>query len=135
MSIDYAEASPRARDQPAFANGTEGFAWTNTWCGDCQRDAPFRNGLNPSGCPLIVIALEQRTPAEWIDGPRDRHGRYSLDDQYQCIEYRPPGSRPPEPRPRPEPPLMDGLFPRPTRRVRMLTQPTTAAALEEDTAR
>ncbi|RSN26536.1 hypothetical protein DMC63_01485 [Streptomyces sp. WAC 05977] len=130
MSIDYDEAFARSRDVPAFSNGTEGETWMANWCRRCLRDAPFRNGLVKTGCPLVLISLMQRTPAEWLDGPRDEHGRYSMADQYHCIEFRAPGDGGGEPRPRPEPPDMDGLFPRPERRTRMYVQPALEPARE-----
>jgi hypothetical protein len=114
-----------ARDIPAFSNGTEGDGWMANWCHRCLRDAPFRSGISPTGCPLILIALTNRTPAEWLDGPRDEHGRYSIADQYHCIEFRAPGDGGGEPRPRPEPRGMDGLFNRPERATRMYVQPET----------
>lgn len=120
MSIDYGDAWERARDEPPFCNGTEGYDWMENWCYRCLRDAPFRNTGNGGGCPLIRVAMMGRTPAEWLDGPRDEQGRYSIGDQYHCIEFKAPGDGGGEPRPRPDPPDMDGLFERPERRVRML---------------
>lgn len=122
MSLDYDDAYRRSREGPAFANGTEGYGWQANWCDNCLRDAPFRVGITDTGCPLLLIALSERIPAEWLDGPRDEHGRYSIADQYTCVEFRAPGDGKGEPRPRPEPPDMDGLFPRPDRRTRMLVQ-------------
>lgn len=120
-----------ALDKPAFSNGTEGMAWTGTWCANCKVEDPHRNGLpgNDQGCPLSLTSLLNKTPVEWleqpwqqIDGRPEGEVAPSLYDRYHCIEFRPRGGgggR--EPRPRPEPPDMDGLFPRPERAVRMLT--------------
>src|SRR5215211_2299663 len=88
MAIDYADALARSRDVPAFANGTEGHGWMANWCDRCLRDAPFRNIGTGSGCPLILVALQGRTPAEWLDGPRDEHGAYSIAGQYSCVEFK-----------------------------------------------
>jgi hypothetical protein len=106
--------------------------WTANWCDRCLRDAPFRNGISPVGCPIILVTLIGRTPAEFLDGPRDEQGRYSMADQYHCVEFRAPGGGGGEPRPKPEPPDMDGLFDRPERQTRMYVQPaeTTVPALE-----
>jgi hypothetical protein len=131
VTIDYDDALRRSRDEPAFSNGTEGFEWTSNWCDRCLRDAPFRNTGKGSGCPLIMVAFMDRTPAEWLDGPRDEHGRYSMADQYHCIEFRAPGAGGGEPRPRPEPPQMDGLFDRPDPRTRMYVQPAEQVRLSE----
>lgn len=77
----------------------------------------------PGGCPLIQVALMGRTPTEWIEQPLV-DGLMVLGDQYHCIEFRGPDGdgRDLPPKPRREPPNMDGLFPRPDRRVRMLRQ-------------
>lgn len=129
MTIDFDDAMARSRPEPAFSNGTEGEEWMGNWCHRCLRDAPFRNTGRGHGCPLVLVALLDRTPAEWLDGPRDEHGRYSMADQYHCIEFRAPGGGG-EPRPRPESPDMDGLFERPERRARMLVQPEPERAPE-----
>lgn len=126
MSLDYDDILARSRDHRPFSNGTEGYGWTETWCYTCLRDSPFRNMGRGSGCPLVLVALQGRTPAEWIDGPRDEEGRYSIEEQYICVEHRPPGGGgggSTGPRPRPEPADMDGLFGRPERRTRMFVQP------------
>lgn len=122
-SVD--EIMADARDVPAFSNGTEGYGWQDNWCARCLREAPLRNGLKGAqGCPLIFVAMMSKTPIEWFEGPRDEQGRYSIADQYHCIEFRPnDGGGGGEPRPKPEPPDMDGLFPRPEREVRMFVLP------------
>jgi hypothetical protein len=120
--LDYDDAWERSREGPAFSNGTEGYGWQAAWCDRCLRDAPFRNGICDSGCPLLMIAIQGRIPAEWFEQPRDENGAYSIADQYHCVEFRAPGGgggR--EPRPRPDPPGMEELFPRPSPERRMLT--------------
>jgi hypothetical protein len=108
------EALAASRPGAAFSNSTEWEYWSPNWCGRCLRDAPFRNGISPVGCPLIVVAMcHQRTPSEW----REQEGIHD----YHCIEFRAPDGGGGEPRPRPEPSGMDGLFPRPKRQTRMLT--------------
>lgn len=126
MSIDFDDAFKRSRDRSPFSNGTEGHDWMANWCDRCLRDAPFRTMGKGTGCPLIQVALLDRTPAEWLDGPRDEQGRYSIADQYTCIEFKAPGDGGGEPRPKPEPPDMDGLFERPERHSRMYVQPKHA---------
>lgn len=98
------------RDTPPFSNGTEGYGWQSAWCDRCLVDAPFRNGISPTGCPLIVIALTGQTPDEWLDGPRDEHGRYSIADQYHCINFKAPGDGGGEPKPKPTPRGQGELF-------------------------
>lgn len=123
------EPSPwdTARDEPAFSNGTEGYGWMANWCDRCLRDAPFRNGIAKTGCELILIALMDKTPAEWLDGPRDERGLYSIEDQYHCIEFRAPGDGGGEPRAKPTPPGQGTLLPREgLEGTRMYVQPTPA---------
>jgi hypothetical protein len=131
----YEEIYATARDERPFSNGTEGYAWMENWCwAPCHNPAElawqrYENGERktapkdfPGGCPLILCALIGRTPTEWID-TWDGEGPYPLGDRFHCIEYRGPDDGPggdPQPRPRREPPNMDGLFERPERTVRML---------------
>jgi hypothetical protein len=85
-----------------------------------------------------MCALNGRTPTEWID-TWDGTGPYPLGDRFHCIEFKGPGdggggddpfhgptARPP--RAKREPKDMDGLFPRPQRRRRMLKQPDERSA-------
>lgn len=99
-------------DEPPFANGTEGYGWEANWCARCLRDAPFRNGISPIGCPILLTAMTGRTPAEWLDGPRDERGRYRIEDQYVCVEFKAPGSGGGEPTPQPTPRDQGVLFDR-----------------------
>lgn len=113
-----------ARPGAAFSNGTSWEIWEAAWCCRCLRDLPFRNGISPTGCPLILVAIcGEKTPIEWLpqEGVQD----------YHCIEARFPGDGGGEPRPRPEPTGMDGLFPRPERTPRMLVQPSVPSEYGE----
>lgn len=125
--LAYDDILARSRPGPPFSNGTEGLSWQENWCDRCLRDAPFRNMGKGTGCPIWMVALLGRTPAEWME-----NRRYSLGDQWTCIEYRAPGGRGPEPKPVPDPPDQDALFDRPPTRPRMLTplpeQPAERAA-------
>lgn len=85
----YDEAWDAADNRMPFANGTEGYGWMDAWCSTCWHDIGTRDGTDSAGCPLVRVALMGRTPVEWLDGPRDEHGRYSIGNQYHCIEYRP----------------------------------------------
>jgi hypothetical protein len=112
MTSRFDEVMARSRDGSPFSNGTEGDSWTANWCDRCLVDAPFRNGLKgATGCPILVVALCGRTPAEWLDGPRDEQGRYSMTDQYHCVEFRAPGGGG-EPKPKPTPRDQGELFSR-----------------------
>lgn len=126
----YLEIEADARDEPAFSNGTEYEAWFENWCARCQHPAEkawraYEAGKRKTqlkgfegGCPLTMCAIAtEKTPIEWMPQPG-----FPFGDQYHCIEFRGPdndGGR--EPRPKPPPPGMDGLFPQPERRRRMLT--------------
>lgn len=115
MDADYDALYDEARDEPAFSNSDEGYGWMDNWCARCIHDKDQRDDVdNPGpGCPLILISLMGRRPIQWLDGPRDEHGRYSIADQYHCIEYRNEDDGPgPEPQPVPDPPGQLTLAPR-----------------------
>ena len=84
----YDEAFLASRERRPFANGTEGYAWMAAWCESCIHDKPVREDRPENGCPLVMVAYMGRTPSEWLDGPRDERGRYGMEDQYHCIEFR-----------------------------------------------
>src|SRR6266568_9501373 len=109
----YEEIEKDARDGSPFSNGTLGEMWMGNWCDRCLIEAPYRNGLNGTGCPLILVALIGKTPAEWMETDRIQ--------DYVCLEARFPGDGRREPRPKPDPPGMGELFPRPERSARMLS--------------
>lgn len=117
----YAEAYAAARDGRPFSNGTEGYGWMDAWCSDCIHDRGTRDGTDETGCPLVMVALMAKTPSEWLDGPRDEHGRYGITDQYHCVEYRDendpgPGYEPVDPV---SPDQLELFDAEPWRRVRM----------------
>lgn len=117
------EIDKDARDGSPFSNGTIGYGWMASNCDVCLVDAPFRNGISNTGCPILAVALLGKTPVEWMEKP-DRIQDYS------CVEFRAPGGGG-EPRPKPEPSGMDGLFPRPERATRMLVQPSVPSECGE----
>jgi hypothetical protein len=72
-----------------------------------------------------------QTPDEWLDGPRDEEGRYSIADQYHCINFRPPGGGGGEPKPKPTPRGQLGLFDRSEAEgVRMLTRAPSEVSVD-----
>lgn len=81
----------------AFPNGTSHEIWAANWCDICLVDAPYRNGISGTGCPIIAAAFLGVTPTEWMETAPDSH------DAYTCIEFRAPGSGGGEPRPQPKP--------------------------------
>ncbi|MFI6496856.1 hypothetical protein [Nonomuraea typhae] len=104
----YEEAYARAREGSPFSNGFEGECWMDSNCYRCVNDAATRRGDWDNGCPLILVALLGKTPAEWLT-----KNRSSLGDQYTCLYFRDeddPG--PDEPTPIPDPPGQGVLFPR-----------------------
>jgi hypothetical protein len=114
-----------ARDEPAFSNSDEGYGWMDNNCATCIHDKDQRdNAENPGpGCPLVMVALLGRRPIQWLDGPRNEQGLYSIGTQYTCLEYRHEDDGPTDPRPIPEPPGQLTLVPREEYQGhRMLTQ-------------
>lgn len=134
---DTDEIWNRSTEGSPFSNSTMGEIWMARWCDRCLRDAPFRNGLKgATGCQILAVALCGRTPAEWLEQPEDeviRPDGYDVANLYHCIQFRGPGGGSTEPRPRPEPPNMDGLFPRPQRQTRMYVQPELQPATSDRT--
>jgi hypothetical protein len=121
-----------SRDRRPFSNGEEGYGWMNANCSTCIHDKPARQGDEGNGCPLILLALVGRHPAQWLDGPRDENGLYSIATQYTCVEHRREDDGPADPQPIPTPPGQGELIPRETYEGhRMLTpspEPETADA-------
>ncbi|MFI5473133.1 hypothetical protein ACIA6D_23200 [Streptomyces cacaoi] len=109
---DYGRLYDEALDEPAFSNSDEGYGWMGANCLTCIHDKPARQGDDGNGCPLILITLMGRRPAQFLDGPRDEHGRYSIARQYTCIEYRHEDNGPADPQPIPDPPGQLTLCPR-----------------------
>lgn len=104
----YDTCYERAKDEPAFSNGTEGYGWMEAHCSECIHDKPARQGDDGNGCPLILVALMQRTPQEWLPGDRG-----SIEGRYSCVMFRhEDDGGDPEPRPVPTPPGQGELFPR-----------------------
>ena len=63
-----------AREGSPFSNGTSVEMWMGDWCYRCKVDAPFQRDESPTGCPLIMVALLGKTPAEWAEtGMQDYH--------------------------------------------------------------
>lgn len=99
----YEEIEAGARPQRPFSNHTEWEIWSARWCERCANDTPAKVDRD-EGCPLILVALMGKTPAEWLE--QDVH-------VYQCIEFRDRDNGPgPEPQPIPDPPGQGTLLPR-----------------------
>ncbi|MEV8639242.1 hypothetical protein AB0395_47065 [Streptosporangium sp. NPDC051023] len=104
----YEEALAKAREGSPFSNSTEGECWMENNCEQCVHDRPARTGNPADGCPLVLVAYLDKTPAEWM-----RNEGFRLGDQYTCVMFRPeddPG--PDEPTPAPDPPGQLTLCPR-----------------------
>lgn len=127
---DYDRLYAESHDRPAFSNATEGYGWMAANCDRCIHDKPARNGNDAQGCPLVLITLMGRTPAQFLDGPRDENGLYGIADQYVCTEFRGEDDPDPTPQPIPTPPGQCELLPRePFEGHRMLMPLTPAAAV------
>lgn len=126
MSIDFDTAWEASTDEHTFSNSSEFEMWAAAWCAACQREAPLRANLpNAQPCALVSVAWMGRKPVEWLRQPDAevyREDGVHVANEFHCIEFRAPGGSG-QPRPRPEPSNMDGLFSRPARQTRMLVQP------------
>jgi len=119
---DYNTLYEQSIDEPPFSNSDEGYGWMAANCETCVHDKPARAGDDANGCPLILLSLVGRRPAQWLDGPRNEQGLYSIAGQYRCVEFRHEDDGPAEPQPIPDPPGQLALGPRAeVEGVRMLT--------------
>lgn len=82
----YLQIEASAKEGSPFSNSTEGDAWTANWCDRCAHDA----GAPDDGCPILLVGLMGKTPAEWLPGDRLRLG-----DSYRCEEFRKARRKPP----------------------------------------
>lgn len=76
----YDDIMADAADEPPFSNGTMGYGWMGHWCYQCKVDGPFQRDEADEGCPIILVAMLQKTPKEWTD--------QGLQD-YHCSEFVP----------------------------------------------
>lgn len=77
----FTDAMDAADPSTPFSNGSESDAWMQVWCETCVQDTPEKL-LKEGGCPLVMVALMFRTPAEWKRGPVG-----SVERKYECEEY------------------------------------------------
>lgn len=104
----YDEAFAKAAEGSPFSNSTEGEAWMENNCNRCVHDAATRRDDWSKGCPLILVAYLNKTPAEWM-----RKDGFRLGDQYTCLYFRDEDNGGPgEPAPIPDPPGQLTLCPR-----------------------
>lgn len=104
----YAEAVKEARDEHTFSNSSQWDIWSAKNCDRCFWDKPARQGDEANGCPLILIALEGKRPAEWLLESEQA----AIHADYTCTEYRHEDDGDPEPRPIPTPDGQGELLPR-----------------------
>jgi hypothetical protein len=95
---DYDAILADATDRSPFSNGTSGELWMGKWCYRCKRDAAFLAGDSDQGCPLLLVALMQKTPKEWTETGLQN---------YHCSEFKPLDGGGGEPEPEPIP-VCDG---------------------------
>lgn len=70
----FDDADARAEARAPFANGFEWECWADGNCDQC---------VHEETCPLIMVALLGKTPAEWVP---DKPGH--LGKQYRCTAFR-----------------------------------------------
>lgn len=104
----YAEAVKDARDESTFSNSSQWEIWSAKNCDRCFWDKPARQGDEANGCPLILIALEDKRPAEWLAETEQQQ----IHADYTCTEFRDEDDPDTEPRPVPTAPGQGELLPR-----------------------
>lgn len=107
---DYDRLLAESRDGSPFSNSDQGYGWMAANCDRCIHDKPAREGNDGQGCPLILVALIGRTPAQWLcETEQD-----AIFAHYRCTEFRGEDDPDPDPRPIPTPPGQGELMPRQT---------------------
>lgn len=79
----------------AFSNGTEGGAWTASWCDYCIHDHSLHNGATDddgTGCDLVLNSMihesgEPLNPEAWVAEPDD--GQFALPSRMICLLFSP----------------------------------------------
>ncbi|MCI3277474.1 hypothetical protein [Streptomyces cylindrosporus] len=104
----YEEASKEALPEGTFSNSSQWEVWSAKNCDRCVHDEPGRQGDAANGCPLILIALEGRRPAEWLTQTEQQE----VHADYTCTEFRDENDSDPEPHPVPTPDGQGELVPR-----------------------
>lgn len=116
-----------AREGSPFSNGESGWNWMSRWCHRCKVDGPFTRGEADQGCPLLLVALMERTPKEWTEtGLQDYHCSEFVPDDEEGDGSEP--TPPPFPQPVAE---MDGqtdIFSAFADQIAEAVQPETAGA-------
>lgn len=74
---EYDDAAARASARAPFANGFEWDHWSD---GNCYRC------VHEETCPLILVAMLGKTPAEWEPGKPGHLG-----EQYRCACFQQAG--------------------------------------------
>lgn len=69
--LSFDEEMNRARKGVPFANGYEFDSWFSIWCAECR---------NEGTCPLLVVALNERTPGPWLDVNPGALNRYVCEE-------------------------------------------------------
>lgn len=104
MTLAADDVLARSVEGAPFSNNDQADPWLARWCDRCARDGPFRNGINATGCPILAVALCDRTPAEW------REQRAGDRSTFVCVEFRAQGGVRPHRRREQQ---AEGLFERP----------------------
>jgi hypothetical protein len=88
----HEEAMAAATDGTPFSNSTQWELWADRHCFGCKVDTD-------ESCPLVLVALSGKTPAEWT-APTEQQ---RLQSDYDCAEFIPAVDEKPAPAP-PRPP-------------------------------
>ncbi|MFJ9114432.1 hypothetical protein ACIRJO_02665 [Streptomyces sp. NPDC102394] len=91
----YDEALAAARDESTFSNSSQWEVWSAKNCDRCIHDRPARQGDDGNGCPLILISLLGKRPAEW----QTQSAEDDVFADYTCTEFRHDDAPAPQARP------------------------------------
>lgn len=75
FACEFQDDYVSARNRVPFSNSVEYEAWYQHWCASCAVDDLHEGG---EGCPLLLVALAGKTPADWSEHAPQRYncGRF-----------------------------------------------------------
>lgn len=99
MMPTYEQAMLTARDGTPFSNHTMWEIWADQWCYRCTKDSEELVDQG-KGCPLIMVALMRKTPAQWTTATE----KDEVYGNYHCSEFEERRDYYDDPTPDPPPP-------------------------------
>lgn len=78
--LSFEQELQRAKPEVAFSNGFEFDCWSAIWCEEC---------VHYEDCPLLLVMLNEKTPAAWNEIDPLALNRYHC-DEFEKADEDPP---------------------------------------------